>query len=277
VRILIFSVDRYLFATTCNVEFAYNKTMKSRFLCSASALPVLLAGPAMAADMPLKAPPPPPATLFSWTGFYAGLNAGGSWSRARSDFGISSFATSIAASDSVGPDGVIGGGQLGYNWQLDPNWLIGAEADIQASGEKASSTRFDTVDVEGVTTNYETKIEWFGTARGRFGYVFDRRILLYATGGLAYGRVSISGTSSDIFGGATLSSTAFSNADVNTGWTAGGGVESVAWDPRWTWKVEYLYLDLGTLDAAVSSGLTTTHATTKFTDHVVRGGLNFHF
>ncbi len=251
--------------------------MKSRFLCSASALPVLLAGPAMAADMPLKAPPPPPATLFSWTGFYAGLNAGGSWSRARSDFGISSFATSIAASDSVGPDGVIGGGQLGYNWQLDPNWLIGAEADIQASGEKASSTRFDTVDVEGVTTNYETKIEWFGTARGRFGYVFDRRILLYATGGLAYGRVSISGTSSDIFGGATLSSTAFSNADVNTGWTVGGGVESVAWDPRWTWKVEYLYLDLGTLDAAVSSGLTTTHATTKFTDHVVRGGLNFHF
>jgi outer membrane immunogenic protein len=270
-----FSVDRYLFATTCNVEFAYNKTMKSRFLCSVSALPILLAGPAIAADMPLKALPP--ATVFSWTGFYAGLNAGGSWGRARSDFGISGFATTVATSDSVSPDGVIGGGQLGYNWQLDPNWLIGVEADIQASGEKASSTRFDTVDVEGVTTNYETKIEWFGTARGRLGYVFDRRILLYATGGLAYGRVSISGMSSDIFGGATLSSTAFSNADVNTGWTAGGGVAGLAWNPRWTWKVEYLYLDLGSLDAAVSSGLTTTHATTKFTDHVVRGGLDFHF
>ena len=109
--------------------------------------------------------------------------------------------TSIAASDSVGPDGVIGGGQLGYNWQIDPNWLIGAEADIQGSGEKASGTRFDTVDFEGVTTNYETKIEWFGTVRGRFGYVFDRRMLLYATGGLAYGHVSISGTSNTIFGG----------------------------------------------------------------------------
>jgi outer membrane immunogenic protein len=246
--------------------------MKSRFLCSVSALSILLAGPAIAADMPLKAPPPPPppATVFSWTGFYAGLNAGGSWGRARSDFAISGFATTVAASDSVSPDGVIGGGQLGYNWQLDPNWLIGVEADIQASGEKASSTRFDTVDGEGVTTNYETKIEWFGTARGRVGYVFDRRFLLYATGGLAYGRVSISGTST------ALSSIAFSKADVNAGWTAGGGVEGVAWDPRLTWKVEYLYLDLGTIDPAIASGL-TIHVTSKFTDNIVRAGLNFHF
>ncbi len=251
--------------------------MDRRFLRSAAALPVLFAGPAIAADMPLKAPPPPPAPVFSWTGFFGGLNVGGSWGRARSEFGISSV-TSIAASDSVSPDGVIGGGQLGYNWQLDPNWLIGAEADIQASGEKASATRFDTVDVEGVTSSYEAKIDWFGTVRGRLGYVFDRRILLYATGGLAYGRVSISGTSTDsIIGGGTLASTAFSNADMNTGWTAGGGIEGAAWDPRWTWKVEYLYLDLGTLDATVLSGLTMTHTTTKFTDNVVRAGLNFHF
>jgi opacity protein-like surface antigen len=97
---------------------------------------------------------------------------------------------------------------------------------------------------------------------------------IYATGGLAYGRVSISGTSTDnILGG----STAFSNADVNAGWTAGAGVEGVAWNPWWTWKVEYLYLDLGLLDTAVSSTFTMTHAATKFTDHVVRGGLNFHF
>jgi outer membrane immunogenic protein len=243
--------------------------MKSRFLCSVGALPILLAGPAIAADMPLKAPPPPPAAVFGWTGFYAGLNVGGSWGRALSDFSISGLGTTVAASDSVSPDGVIGGGQLGYNWQLDPNWLIGVETDIQASGEKASATRFDTVDVEGVTTNYEAKIEWFGTIRGRLGYVFGRRILLYATGGLAYGRVSISGTSTDnILGGSTVSSTAFPNADVNAGWTAGAGVEGVAWNPRWTWKVEYLYLDLGSLDTAVSSTFTTTHATTKFTDHM---------
>jgi outer membrane immunogenic protein len=247
--------------------------MKSRFFCSVSALPFFFASPATAADMPLKAPAPL-VNAFSWTGFYAGLNAGGSWGRTRSDFAISGFASTVSAFDSVSPDGGIGGAQLGYNWQLDPNWLIGVEADIQASGEKASGSRFDTVDFEGVTTNYETKIEWFGTVRGRLGYSFDRRILLYATGGLAYGGMSIAGTSSTIFRGVT---TPFANADVNTGWTVGGGVEAVAWNPRWTWKVEYLYLDFGTINTAVSSGLTTTHATTRFTDNVVRAGLNFHF
>lgn len=246
-------------------------------LLATTALAACGAG-ALAADLGVNPPFKAPAPVFApWMSWYVGGNVGGSWGRARSDFGISSFDTSISASQSVRGNGVIGGGQLGYNWQLDPNWLIGVEADIQASGEKASGTRFDTVDIEGVTTNYETKVEWFGTARGRLGYVFDRRILLYATAGLAYGRVSISGTSKDTFGGITLSSTAFSNANVNAGWTVGGGVEGVAWDPRWTWKAEYLYLDLGTLDAAASSVLTSTHIETKFTDHVVRAGLNFHF
>lgn len=253
--------------------------MKQAAFLASAAIAALIGSDASAADMAVKVPPPrsAPVPLNPWVGWYAGGNIGGSWGRARSDFGISSLVSSIAPSDSVSPDGVIGGGQLGYNWQLDPNWLIGAEADIQGSGEKADSTRFDTVDVEGVTTNYEAKIEWFGTVRGRVGYVFDRRILLYATAGLAYGRVSISGTSTDTLGSTTLGSTAFSNADVNTGWTAGAGVEGAAWDPRWTWKVEYLYVDLGTVDSAVSSGLTTTHIATKFTDNIVRAGLNFHF
>jgi outer membrane immunogenic protein len=232
---------------------------------------------ALAADLGANQPYKAPAPVFSpWMGWYVGANVGGSWGRARSDFGFSSFDTSISASQSVTGAGVIGGGQLGYNWQLDPNWLIGIETDIQGSGQRASGARFDTVDIEGVNTNYETKIEWFGTVRGRLGYVFDRRILLYATGGLAYGRVSISGTSNSTFLGTTLTS-AFSNANVNAGWTLGAGVEGVAWDPRWTWKAEYLYLDLGTLDAAASSLLTTTNVSTKLTDHIVRAGLNFHF
>jgi outer membrane immunogenic protein len=266
-------VDCYPFATTCNLEFAYTRTMKSRFFLGVSALPILFAGTATAADMSLKAPAAT-ANVFSWTGFYAGLNAGGSWGRARSDFAISGFlGNTVAATDFVNPDGLVGGGQLGYNWQVDPNWLIGVEADIQAAGEKASATRFDTVDFEGVTTSYQTKIEWFGTLRGRLGYSFDRRMLLYATGGLAYGRMSISGTSTTGIGGAT----AFSSANVNSGWTIGGGIEGIAWNPRWTWKLEYLYLDLGTLNTAVASGFTTTRGTTRFTDNVVRAGLNFHF
>jgi len=249
--------------------------MKSRLFSSVSALPLLLAGPSIAADMSLKAPAAP-VSVFNWTGFYAGVNAGGSWGRAQSDLAITGFTTTVTPSDSVNPEGAVGGGQLGYNWQVNPNWLIGVEADIQASGEKASGTRFDTVDFEGVTTNYEAKIEWFGTVRGRVGYAFDRRLLLYATGGLAYGRVAIAGTSNAAFGNFTTT-TAFSNATTNTGWTVGGGIEGVAWSPRWTWKVEYLYLDLGSLDSAVAAGVTRTRATTRFTDDVVRGGLNFHF
>jgi len=251
--------------------------MKQAAFLASAAIAALVGSDASAADMAVKAPPPAPVPSAPWLGWYAGGNIGGSWGGARSDFGISTLVSSFAASDSVSPDGVIGGGQLGYNWQVDPNWLIGAEADIQASAEKAGSTRFDAVDIEGVTTNYEAKIEWFGTVRGRLGYIFDRRTLLYATAGLAYGRVSISGTSTDTFGGATLGSTAFSAAAVNTGWTAGGGVEGMGWDPRWTWKLEYLYLDLGTVNSAVASGLTMSQATTKFTDQVVRAGLNYHF
>jgi outer membrane immunogenic protein len=249
--------------------------MKGRFFCSASAISILFAGPAIAADMPLKAAAPP-VSIFNWTGFYAGVNAGGSWGRARSDLAITGFNSTFAASDSANPDGAIGGGQLGYNWQLDPNWLIGVETDIQASGEKAGGRRFDTVDFEGVTTNYEARIDWFGTLRGRVGYAFDRRLLLYATGGLAYGRVAISGTSNAAFGNIT-NTTTFSSAGTNTGWTVGGGIEGFAWSPRWTWKVEYLYLDFGNLPSAVAAGVTKTNITTRFTDNVVRAGLNFHF
>lgn len=210
-----------------------------------------------------------------WIGWYAGGDLGGSWGRAQSNFAISVLGGPAAVSNSVSPDGVIGGGQLGYNWELDPNWLIGAEADIQGSGEKAGG-QFAIVDTEGVSANYEAKIEWFGTIRGRLGYIVDRRLLLYATGGLAYGRVSFAGTAGNTVA-ASVFSTAFSSAAVNAGWTAGGGVEGMAWDPRWTWKVEYLYLDLGALNSAASPGFATIHATTKFTDQVVRGGLNFHF
>jgi outer membrane immunogenic protein len=218
--------------------------------------------------------PPYLAPAVPWVGWYAGVNIGGSWARAQTDFAITGFlSTTIGASDSLTGTGVIGGGQIGYNWLVDPNWLIGAEADIQGSGAKASATRFDTADGEGVTTNYQAKIDWFGTVRGRVGYVYDRRILLYATGGLAYGNVSVSGTSIPALG----SPVAFSNSDVNVGWTVGAGVEGMAWDPRWTWKVEYLYLDLGSLDSAVATSFIRTHATTNFTDQIVRAGLNFHY
>ena len=107
---------------------------------------------ALAGDPRINAPYFAPAV--PWVGWYAGVNIGGSWARSQTDFAITGIASTIGPSDSLSGSGVVGGGQLGYNWLVDPNWLIGAEADIQGSGAKASATRFDTVDFEGVTTNY---------------------------------------------------------------------------------------------------------------------------
>jgi outer membrane immunogenic protein len=156
-------------------------------------------------------------------------------------------------------------------------------------------------------TGYEAKIEWFGTVRGRLGVLITDRVLLYGTGGLAYGQVKLS--SNTLTNGAVIdlisgpnpfgppNSAAFSTSKTNVGFSVGGGIEGIfsLWLPaNWTWKLEYLYLDLGSLDTAASfatglpggllgqegfgSPLTmaiTTH--THFTDNIVRVGLNYQF
>jgi outer membrane immunogenic protein len=267
---------------------------------------------AAAADMTVKVArhaPPPPLPVYSWTGFYIGGNVGYSWGNADTDFNadpvtvntnqlVSATIPGFVGSESVKPKGIIGGGQLGYNWQFSPNWVAGLEADIQASGEKASnafSSAFNFVVpntallVKGTAdTNYEAKILWFGTVRGRIGYAWDR-LMLYATGGFAYGEVKLDGTrtvSGTISGNAVVPfslAKAIGHTQVNTGWTVGAGVEG-ALAGNWTWKVEYLYVDLGSLDDAdaptlaiksVHGGQTFTHTT--YTDNVVRVGANYRF
>src|SRR5262245_43288978 len=101
----------------------------------------------MAVKMPVKAPPPPPAAVYSWTGWYVGGNVGYSWGDAHTDnagiaTSIASGATTLpfAGSNTARLNGVIGGGQLGYNYQFAPQWVLGFEADIQASGERGSNT-----------------------------------------------------------------------------------------------------------------------------------------
>jgi outer membrane immunogenic protein len=283
----------------------------------------LIGTPAFAADMAVKAPPPAPAPVYNWTGFYVGGNVGYSWGKAVTDgqvsgwtFSPGSIPNSIpgsAFSDSNRLNGIIGGGQVGYNWQSGGPWVYGLELDWQASAENGGATHSATFAeqngpdcpsgtcefVNGTgSTHYEAKILWFGTARGRVGYASDGW-LLYATGGLAYGRVRLAGTdtvagtvtdcdavscASAFFNGAG----SFSQSRINAGWTVGGGVEGALTRLRnWTWKVEYLYLDLGSLDASgVTSGNTiaagpfvgpTISTHTHFTDNIIRLGLNYQF
>ena len=234
-------------------------------------------------------------------------------------FGTASGATTtgIFGSNTTYPSGFIGGGQIGYNWQLSPVWVGGLETDFQGALERHSNTAtgdfFGLVEgnfpiggavlsatVDGSTVlNYQTKIDWFGTVRGRVGYLFwDGAVLAYITGGLAYGRVGIDGTSTtsaSIASQIPISFThAFGHSQVNAGWTVGAGTEGKLFIPGWTWKVEYLYVDLGTLDATGSGGVTnittlsdgsviTTTATgqvtthSHFADNIVRVGLNYQF
>ena len=259
-----------------------------------------------AADLAVMAPIASVVTsAYSWTGFYIGGNVGYSWGRAASDLnadpvtvnlnGLTPFNTpGFVGSDTQKPKGAIGGGQIGYNWQTSPNWVLGIEADLQASGEKASRSfsnpfSFTTpppnagLPVSGIATmDYAANITWFGTVRGRVGYAFDRT-MVYASGGLAYGGVKLGGTNTVnglVAGVPFLAVTAIGHTQVNAGWTLGAGIEG-ALGSGWSWKAEYLYVDLGSMNdpdevvrvVSASGGRVTTH--TDFTDNIFRVGLNY--
>jgi outer membrane immunogenic protein len=185
--------------------------------------------------------------------------------------------------------GIIGGGQIGYNWQ-NGAWVFGVEADFQGSGQKDSNTFSEpfTYVVPGnfvavilgtgtVAISHEEKLDWFGTVRGRIGYAVVPDVLLYATGGLAYGHVTSSVTGT-ITTTSSVSAT-ISEADTKTGWTVGAGIEGAIPNLRnWTWKLEYLYIDLGTVNYAYNSPITgSVTASNDITDNIVRAGINYRF
>src|SRR5712691_3578751 len=299
------------------------------------ALAALAADPAAAADLTKPVYKAPPVAVFSWTGFYAGANVGYSWGRSSNDWNF--FAQSVGGappaattcapvvaaffktgSDSNKLNGAIGGFQAGYNWQR-ANYLIGVETDIQVSGQKgdqifittnATSGTFNGVPLVGtVTTAYTEKLTWLGTLRGRVGFGADRW-LLYATGGLAYGRVTINGSSTAVGSNAgpgcvpqvvigfTCPLASFSNSVTKAGWTIGAGAEGSI-TGNWSWKVEYLHVDLGKVSTAFATfpgcyggiliigGGGAANCTpylagsgtisSRITDEIVRVGINYRF
>lgn len=205
---------------------------------------------AFAADMAVKAPPPMAAApAFSWTGAYFGIHAGGYW--ADDPDGSVSFQRFTGnplpgtphpfQSTTLNSEwGGFVGGQLGYNWQLQQSWVVGLETDFSF----ASSTKNPGVTLaEGPITDMVTStrgLDWFGTVRGRVGYLYTPQVLAYATGGLVYGHTRNDFSQSIVWAGIapTLTNTAPS---TSTGWTAGGGIE-YAIDQKWSVKIEYDYL-----------------------------------
>ena len=245
-------------------------------LCSASAF---------AADLPSRKEAPvyvPPPPVLTWTGFYVGVNVGGGWSAGNGNSNAYNlYGMNGGVTNNVG-GGVIGGGQVGYNYQMG-SFLVGVETDFQGSSLSSSSQQVGWVDGNGVLFGgganpayfgYQTgkSLNWLGTVRGRIGYAIMPSLLIYGTGGFAYGDVSRVHTG--YWGQA--------GSAVQTGWTAGGGVEWM-FMPNWSAKAEYLYTDIsgggvannGWYAGNAGVGLNSVNNHTRV--NTVRAGVNYHF
>jgi outer membrane immunogenic protein len=276
---------------------------------------LLFAGPALAADLPVKAPRLGPLMpVLSWDGWYIGVNAGYVFNQNSNVDTVSTntfafpaaggpnLAAAVTAlsnfSAPAGKNSFIGGGQIGYNKQFSNMWVAGIEADIQGLSDKGSSTVVSSIGVVGFpntvvqTASVSKEVDFFGTVRGRLGVLATPTMLFYGTGGLAYGDVKASTSVAQVVTGpSALLPPAWAGAgslsDTRFGWTAGGGVEWM-FMPGWSAKAEYLHYDLGSVtygvsplvsNAAAASPFTinTLQSKTSFTGDIVRAGLNYHF
>jgi outer membrane immunogenic protein len=192
----------------------------------------------------------------TWSGFYIGVNGGWGWS-AHNDV--------YATADTAGlqPEGGFGGGQIGYNWQSG-QLVFGVEADIQGSGIGDKRPVLGPI-------NLNSDLDWFGTVRGRLGYA-SGPLLLYATGGFAYGEIrnEVNFLPPHIL---------FKDHATATGFAVGGGYEH-KFSPAWSIKTEYQFINLGRNDPIAFGANLCTPGVFKCHDdafHTVRAGINYHF
>jgi outer membrane immunogenic protein len=253
---------------------------------------IVMSVPVLAADMPVKVKPLPPA--WTWTGCYVGVNVGYGWANFhKSDINRFLFATGAFASShpdfSFSDDGALGGGQIGCNWQYG-QWVWGLEADLQVTSIEARdrlSGLFNSPPSAIFFTEAGSALRWFGTARARLGWTVWPTTLAYVTGGFAYGRVNSHLGFGTIVGGVVGAVGTAVNFDdqYHYGWTVGVGIETKV-AQNFTAKLEYLYVDLGSADYAFNniliggdSGVARSNFTwnQRVDMHVVRLGLNYQF
>jgi outer membrane immunogenic protein len=226
-----------------------------KFLLAGAALAALASG-AQAADLGSQRVAVPAAIIapaFSWTGFYVGAHIGWGWN--PSTVSVTDLAGRTFSRGQTG-SGVFGGGQIGYNWQVN-QFVLGAEADIAGAGLNKSSDFFGIATVRTSTT-------FLSSVRARAGFAVDRA-LFYVTGGL--GIATFSNKLTDNFG------VVASNSSTRAGWTLGGGLE-YAFLPNWTAKVEYLYYGFGDRTTITDTGLAFR---TSQNVHSVKLGVNYLF
>jgi outer membrane immunogenic protein len=255
---------------------------------------VVAPGIASAADLAARYQPfkAPPSTVqpFSWTGFYAGLNVGGAFDNSdRVDvFGLPTLVG--ATPDPIflrnKSDGVTAGGQLGYNYQFSTGYgqgiVLGFETDISYTDLKHDMLIDGGAALPGGTVDFHSRMNYLGTIRGRLGYAYDR-LLVYGTGGFAYGQIEHSAV-------ATVGGIPVFNAslqDTETGFVVGGGIEyALPVDPFYhyssssavTVRAEYLHYERENTSASFNAiTLPPVAINLKDTGNIVRAGINYKF
>jgi outer membrane immunogenic protein len=220
---------------------------------------------------------------YSWSGGYVGFNVGYGWGKSSDTAVLVPSPFSDTANLSM--NGIVGGGQAGFNVQMQ-NWVMGLEADFQGANQTASHSFTCPAGVcssvllggilpvpgPAVSVTANQTLDFFGTIRGRAGVLVVPEVLLYATGGFAYGQFE---TNSNLAG-------AVRQENDNPGWVVGAGVEG-AFGGGWSVRLEYLYLDFGHVSGVFNSAVVAPGGATTlvqgfnshFTDNIVRIGLNY--
>jgi outer membrane immunogenic protein len=203
--------------------------MTKTWLSTVAAVALLAASSAaFAADLAAPAPAPIIMPTYNWTGFYIGANLGGAWASGTLTDNLT------GASFTGNHSGVIGGGTVGYNWQISPNFVVGIEGTFDGTSIGTTSN-IVSVPILGTPTAVQGSIgtNWVSTLAARFGIAVNN-ILYYAKGGGGLADNSASLTN-------TITGTSVSTSNTRSGWLVGGGIE-YGMTPNWTIKAEYDYL-----------------------------------
>ena len=235
----------------------------------------LLCGQALAADLPMPAPPPrapaayiPVAPLFSWTGIYIGGNAGAAWNRGTVSDAVGNSFT-LPSNNAV----FTGGGQVGGNWQMGA-LVLGVEGQFDWLSNQNNASAGIPIGVN--TIQVISTDRWLTTLTGRVGFAADHW-LFYAKGGGAWvGNQKVTINETGTFPGSFTSS----SGGWNTGWTVGGGIEWAFAGP-WSAKIEYDYIKLSSNSFTVPATSTflpnDTFTTANRNIQTVLFGVNYRF
>lgn len=263
----------------------FRKPLRVALLAAAAVMSWAL--PAVAADI-AKAPLAKAAApaVANWTGFYIGGHAGGAWVSGDAQWDPLPSANAFGAPgivSSLKTGGFLGGVHAGFNWQFAPQWVAGLEGDISWTRREASITSpwtglNNNIPTPTSATSLSRTSHWLASARARIGYLVTPQALLYATGGVAWGRFGYAATARRTDLG-YFAQTEF--AATSTGFVVGGGLD-YALSQHWTLRGEYLFYRFGSQSATASAAPAFTNFPTSFTWdktnlNVARAALSYKF